>query len=271
MANRLLAGAFHRVCFREAVPPTYDDTSTEREFDSLDASAVMFLSRFADVDLAGKSVLDIGSALGNLCVQAAKHGASKVVGVDAEPLDKASTELIARRFPELADRITLLQTEGDMRELGSEQFDVVLSKDSFEHYPNPESFVHLIIDRLVPGGLLAVHFAPLWKSPKGGHIDFMTPVPWAHLLFPEDVIMAERKRFRPAEAAERFQDIRGGLNKMTLARFQALMAATDLECLHFAANESDKRSVRVMSTLARVPGLREYMTTSITGLWRKPS
>ena len=131
--------------------------------------------------------------------------------------------------------------------------------------------MHLVIDRLVPGGLLAVHFAPLWKSPKGGHIDFMTPVPWAHLLFPEDVIMAERKRFRPAEAAERFQDIRGGLNKMTLARFQALMAATDLECLHFAANESDKRSVRVMSTLARVPGLREYMTTSITGLWRKPS
>lgn len=84
------------------------------------------------------------------------------------------------------------------------------------------------------------------------------------------MILAERRRFRPAEHAERFDEIRGGLNKMTLARFRALMAATNLDCLSFATNVSDRPVVRAMSLVARFPPLREYMTTSITGLWQKP-
>jgi len=43
----------------------------------------------------------------------------------------------------------------------------------------------------------------------------MTPLPWAHLLFPESVIMNERKRFRPDENANKFEEVKGGLNKMT--------------------------------------------------------
>jgi len=50
-------------------------------------------------------------------------------------------------------------------------------------------------------GLLVIGFSPLWKAPYGGHIRFMTKLPWAHLIFPEEVIMAERRRFRPDEEA----------------------------------------------------------------------
>ncbi len=231
----------------------------------------MFLGRFEGrLSLDSKTVLDIGCGAGNLCVQAARHGAGRVVGVDVQPLE-VPRELIAQRFPDLSGRIELIETNGEMSELGDERFGVVLSKDSFEHYPDPESFVRVVAGRLEPGGLLAVHFAPLWKSPKGGHIDFMTRLPWAHLLFPERVVMAERKRFRPAENAERFEDILGGLNKMTLRRFRGLMADSKLECLYFATNASDRPVVRAMSLAARLPGLEEYLTTSVTGLWRKPA
>jgi SAM-dependent methyltransferase len=270
VSDRLLEAAFHRVCFREAIPPSYSDESIEPSFDALEESAGRFLPRFEGrLNLESKTVLDIGCGAGNLCVEAARRGARRVVGVDVQPL-AGQRELIARRFPDLSARIELIETDGDMSELGDDQFAVVLSKDSFEHYPDPESFIQVLIARLEPGGVLAVHFAPLWKSPKGGHIDFMTRLPWAHLLFPERVIMAERRRFRPAEEANRFEDIRGGLNKMTLHRFGKLMADTELECLYFATNASNRPVVRAMSLGAKVPGLEEYLTTSITGLWRKP-
>jgi hypothetical protein len=89
---------------------------------------------------------------------------------------------------------------------------MILSKDSFEHYDDPEHFITTIAERLNPGGELVIGFGPLWKSPTGGHINYMTPLPWAHLLFSENVIMAERRRFRPQENARRWSEVRGGLN-----------------------------------------------------------
>src|SRR5689334_22054768 len=95
----------------------------------------------------------------------------------------------------------------------------------------------------------------------------MTRLPWAHLLFPEDVIMAERRRFRPQEHVRHFEEIRGGLNRMTLARFHALMAATGLRRRWFATNVSDHPAVRAAAVLARVPPLREYFTMNIYSVW----
>jgi len=271
MNNRVLRAAFHQVCFREPSSIPEVERSSDSEFDALQASAVAFLHRFdGKLSLDGKSVLDLGCGGGNLCLEAARAGARRVVGVDVQPFEPHWEE-IERRYPELSPRIEIIRTAGGLDVLGDEQFEVVLSKDSFEHYPEPESFVDAMIDRLASEGVLAVHFAPLWKSPKGGHIDYMTRLPWAHLLFPEDVIMAERRRFRPDEDANRFEEVRGGLNKMTLSRFRALMAETSLECLYLATNASDRAIVRAMSVAARIPGLREYMTTSVTGLWRKPA
>ncbi len=171
--------------------------------------------------------------------------------------------------PSLAERFEFFQTDGSLDELGGRQFDLVLSKDSFEHYANPEAFVSHIIEHIAPGGELAIGFGPLWKSPFGGHIDFMTPLPWAHLLFPEDVIMAERRRFRPEEDARRFEEIKGGLNKMTLRRFRQVMEATGFERRYFATNVSDNPGVKAMRVGSRLPGLREYLTANVYSIWAK--
>jgi SAM-dependent methyltransferase len=260
---------FEQVCATHQVVPEYDDERFRQRFFGYDVeSTARFFARFKGrLDVEGKSVLDVGCGRGAACVGAARRGAARVVGVDLD-IASQTRELIAGD-PELAARIELVRSAGTLEELGSETFDVVLSKDCFEHYADPECFVH-VMGRLVrPGGSLAIGFGPLWKSPTGGHIEYMTRLPWAHLLFPEDVIMAERKRFRPAEDARSFEEIRGGLNKMTLARFLEIMRSTGLEQVYLETNVSDHPAVRAMKQLAHVRPLRELFTTNVYGIWRK--
>jgi SAM-dependent methyltransferase len=265
--HRLATWLFQRVA-RPPAPPRYDDERFQRRYLDYDlASTQRFLARFGTrLELRGKSVLDIGCGRGALCLEAARRGASRVVGVDLE---------IASQLHALAadteGSVELVATDGALEELNGERFDLVVSKDSFEHYPHPESFVFSMIERVRPGGLLAVGFGPLWRSPTGGHIEYMTALPWAHLLFPEPVVMRERRRYRPQETAHTYEEIRGGLNRMTLRRFDAIMASTGLERLYYARNVSDHPMVRAMRLAAALRPLRELFTTNVYALFRRPA
>jgi GT2 family glycosyltransferase/SAM-dependent methyltransferase len=269
--HRVLRWLFHRLSFRRAVPPRYDDERFRRRFFEYDVESTRrFFARFRGTfDLAGKSVLDVGCGRGAVAIEAARRGARRVVGVDLR-IAPQTRKLVADE-PELSGRIELLATDGTLRELGPETFDVVLSKDSFEHYADPESLVFTFVRLLEPGGVLAIGFGPLWRGPTGGHIEYVTPVPWAHLLFPEEVVMAERRRFRPDEDGRRYQEMAGGLNRMTLGRFRGIMESTGLEQVYFATNVSENPVVKAMKVVSRFPPLRELFTTSVYGVWRRPA
>jgi SAM-dependent methyltransferase len=270
MATGVSRWLFHQLCFRHAEAPRYDDRRFWERYRYDVESNRRFFARFrGPLEVAGKSVLDVGCGRGATCVEAARRGATRVVGVDLV-IPAQAREAVARE-PELSRRVELFETDGTLRELGQQQFEVVLSKDSFEHYAEPESFIHTITRFIVRGGVLAIGFGPLWRAPQGGHIEFMTPVPWAQLLFPERVIMAERRRFRPDEDARSFAEVKGGLNKMTLARFLEIMDSTGLERLYFATNVSDHPAVRIMKVVSKLPFLRELFTTNVYSLWRASS
>ena len=88
--------------------------------------------------------------------------------------------------------------------------------------------------------------------------------------------MAERRRFRPGEDARRFEEIKGGLNRMTLGRFRAVMAESGVEPSYLALNATAEASTRtrrallgVMRLLGRIPGLREYFAFSVHSVWRR--
>jgi GT2 family glycosyltransferase/SAM-dependent methyltransferase len=262
---------FHVLSFRRAEPPRYDDDRFRRRFFGYDVESTRrFFARFeATFDVAGKSVLDVGCGRGAAAIEAARRGAARVVGIDLH-IPPQTVRMVAED-PALAGRVELVETAGALDELGAQTFDVVLSKDSFEHYADPESFVFALKRRVQPGGVLAIGFGPLWRSPTGGHIEYMTPLPWAHLLFPEEVLMAERRRFRPDDGARTFGEVAGGLNKMTLARFEAIMASSGLERISFAVNVSDNPVVKAMKVVSRLPGLGELFTTNVYGVWRKPA
>jgi 2-polyprenyl-3-methyl-5-hydroxy-6-metoxy-1,4-benzoquinol methylase len=265
--DRVAAWLFHAICVKDAEPPTYSGDQYEEQFVYGEESAQRFFARFRGaLEVKGKSVLDIGCGNGNVCLEAARRGARRVVGTDMQPLNWAR-ENLRTRYAEFADRIELVSTDGSLRELGEQQFDVLISKDSFEHYEDPEGLVSAMEQLLALNGVFAIGFGPLWKAPTGGHIDFMTKVPWAHLIFPERTIMAERRRFRPAEDARCFAEIRGGLNKMTLARFEQIMHRSGLRLRYFSTNVSDNPVVRGMDFVRRAPPLREFFTANVYGIW----
>jgi len=49
--------------------------------------------------------------------------------------------------------------------------------------------------------------------------------PWAHLLFTEEALLRWRSAFK-SDGAKRFSEVAGGLNQMTIARFETLVAAS---------------------------------------------
>ena len=268
--HRAARWLFHKVSFKQAILPTYDDDRYRRRFFEYDVESTRrFFARFkGSLSVDGKTVLDVGCGRGATSIEAARRGATRVVGVDLRIAPQA-LELVAGDAG-LVGRVELVRTNGTLEELGTATFDVVLSKDSFEHYAEPESFISTLARFVKPGGVLAIGFGPLWKGPTGGHIDSVTWLPWAHLFFPEDVIMAERRRFHPADKTRRFEEVPGGLNKMTLSRFEAIMESSGLECRYLETNVSDNPVVRTMKMISLIPPLREFFTTNVYGLWRKP-
>lgn len=267
MSGRLSRWLFHQITDKDY---EYTPAAGNRDEEGDDSSVEQFIARFGgNLTFAGKSVLDVGCGMGGLAAEAARQGAREVVGIDLEL--EGAKEQIARRYPDVAEKIELVTTSGDLEEVAGRSFDLVISKDAMEHYPDPEGFVPRMTARVAFGGELAIGFSPLWKSPRGGHIYYMTKLPWAHLIFSEQTIMAERRRFRPDEDAASFAAVRGGLNKMTYARFRRLMAATGFEPVYFATNVGDSRAVKAMRQLAKLRPLREYFTQSVYSIWRKPA
>lgn len=62
--------------------------------------------------------------------------------------------------------------------------------------------------------------------PLGGHL--FSVFPWAHLIFSEKALIRWRSAFK-TDGATRFSEMTGGLNQMTIARFEALVADSPLE------------------------------------------
>lgn len=235
--------------------------------------ALAFLNRLPEeLDVEGKSVLDVGCGTGELCLELAQRGASRVLGID---LGDAVKLAIAERHEERSPLpVEFRRYEGDLRELDDERFDVVVSKDCFEHYgaipgsPSAEQMVIDMGDRLTDGGLLAIGFGPLWKAPFGGHIGVR--LPWAHLIFPEEIVFDEFRRARPPGKTARTFEEGALVNRMTLERFRRLTRDSGLQLVGMRTNVSQNPVVGGLRVLARFPPFEEYCTQNVYGIWRRP-
>jgi SAM-dependent methyltransferase len=225
------------------------------------------------VDVRDRSVLDVGCGVGAVCLEAARRGARRVLGVDvaADAIRYARSMLAAENRPW---PVEYLAYGGDPEELDEERFDVVISKDAMTYYgtrpgsPDAEAMVHRMARRLSDGGLLAMRAGPLWKGPYGGRLDSW--LPWAHLVFPEPIIFERYRLDRGSTKTATTFEEGLGVNRMTLDRLRSIMRGSGLECLHFATNVSDHPAVRAMRALARLPWLEEYVTHNAYGVWRRP-
>lgn len=201
--------------------------------------------------LSGKSVLDFGCGHGEQSRALAATYGCTVTGLDNNPrvLEEAKCKA--------AERVRFIG------ELDEQRYDVVISLNAMEHFRDPAGVLDSMIGAVKSGGLLLITFGPPWYAPYGSHAHFFCTVPWLNLLFPERAIMSVRARYR-SDGAKRFEECEGGLNKMSIAKFERLIdrPGVELERRRYTA-------IKRLNVLTSIPLLRELMTNHVTVVIRK--
>jgi SAM-dependent methyltransferase len=175
--------------------------------------------------LRGKTVIDFGCGTGAQAVEMIHGGAARVIGLDIQEdlLEIARQNAINAG---VSDRCVFATTT-------SEPAQVIVSLDAFEHFERPDEILRIMSGLLQPGGEMLFSFGPTWYHPLGGHL--LSVFPWSHLLVSEAALLRWRSGFKDDHAL-RFGDVAGGLNQMTIARFEKIVAGSDfqlstLECV----------------------------------------
>lgn len=178
-----------------------------------------------------------------------------VLGVD---LDERRIGFARSHTLPRATRGTLDFQAIDVRTLTG-PFDLIVSKDTFEHIDDLASVLLSLRRQLAPHGEIWAGFAPLYYSPYGDHGRTGMRVPWAHTL-PRSVVYRFARRHREAPVNS-LSDI--GLNGMTPSEFRAWVADAGLRVDSVRYNAGDKRGLGLLKRLREIPWLERYATVSI--------
>jgi len=179
-------------------------------------------------NVAGKTVIDFGCGEGSEAVEIAQRGAKRVIGIDIreEILQPARNRALEAGVQDSCCFATST----------TERADVVVSIDAFEHFGDPAGILRIMDTLLNPDGEVLVSFGPTWYHPLGGHL--FSVFPWAHLVFEEQALIRWRSEFK-SDGATRFGEVAGGLNQMTIRKFEQIVAnspfqvaALDLQPIH---------------------------------------
>ncbi|MDX1701274.1 MAG: class I SAM-dependent methyltransferase, partial [Melioribacteraceae bacterium] len=124
---------------------------------------VEFWKRFEEIpDVKGKNVLDIGCGWGTLAIELAQPGAKRVVGVDIKcELIDFSNQMLSQNYQEFKDSVSFKCL--NLKDFNCDiLFDIVVSKDSFEHILNLPEMLEELNKRLSDDGKIYTGFGPLY-------------------------------------------------------------------------------------------------------------
>jgi SAM-dependent methyltransferase len=206
-----------------------------------------------EADIQDKVVLDFGCGPGAEAREMALLGAKRVIGLDISEkwlqLARAEAENagVANRC-EFVSRVT-------------SPVEVIVSVDSFEHFAEPDVVLHTMYSLLAPGGRLFITFGPTWYHPLGGHL--FSVFPWAHIVFTENALIQWRAQFK-SDGASSFGEVEGGLNQMTIRRFEELLKKSPL-----AVEKFELVPIRRLKALHNQI-TREFLTAVVRCTLRKP-
>lgn len=207
-----------------------------------------------------KVVLDFGCGFGYQSIALAHAGARMVVGVDTNPRTLEHAVRLAGSL-HVTGRV---QFRPNIPPAMLGNFDMVISQNSMEHFPDPSRTIGEMSAALTPDGRILVTFGPPWHAPYGAHMFFFTRVPWVNLFFAETTVMTVRRRYRN-DGATRYEDVESGLNKMTVTKFERIVSAAGLE-VEFARYDC----VKHLPLIDRVPKLRELFINRVSSILRIP-
>ncbi|MCA9473002.1 MAG: class I SAM-dependent methyltransferase [Nitrospirales bacterium] len=232
-------------CLRWLKPGTANQDGTDPPFSYIQ-KVKQIVGQDGWESLRGKTILDFGCGSGDGCIEMAQHGATHVIGLDIRlhllDVAKSSAERAG-----VADKCTFSDTT-------QEQVDVIVSIDAFEHFDNPMEILSTMNRLLAPDGSVIVSFGPTWYHPYGGHL--FSIFPWSHLVFSESALIRWRSDFKH-DGATRFSEVSGGLNMITIKRFEELVRQSNFSIESF-------RAVPIKPlTWAHNPITREFTTSAV--------
>lgn len=198
-------------------------------------------------------ILDFGCGGGYQVARMAELGARHVVGIEIQPRLREEAWTIAERYG-VADRVRILPELPDDL-LGT--FDLVLTQNSMEHFSDPASALRSMREGLAPGGRVVTVFGPLWWHPYGAHMHFFTWMPWPQVWFSEQTVMNVRSDYRD-DGATRYEDVPGGLNRMTVSKFGELVSEAGFRFDFFRVE-----AIRDLPLVHRIPGVRELFAKNV--------
>ena len=204
-------------------------------------------------EMQGKTILDYGCGPGWQTISLAREGAGQVVGVDINPHWLKHAQSLIERFS--LENKSKIYTGWNVELEGT--FDIVISKDSFEHYHDPVLALNEMKKALRPGGKLYIVFSWPWFSPLGSHMQVFTLVPWVNILFSERTVMKVRSYYRD-DGARRYEDVESGLNKMSVARSERIIRSSN-----FLIEHRFLRGFKNWHVLTKIPILRELFTQQV--------
>jgi SAM-dependent methyltransferase len=157
----------------------------------------------------GKTVIDFGCGEGAEAIEMAQRGANRVVGLDIREdlLQRARQKAVSAGVQNVC-----LFASATL-----EPADIIVSIDCFEHFADPAGVLRTMGALLQSNGEVIVSFGPTWYHPLGGHL--FSVFPWAHLMFSEEALIRWRSTFK-SDGATRFSEVAGGLNQMTIKKFE---------------------------------------------------
>ena len=165
--------------------------------------------------ISGKTVIDFGCGEGSEAVEMARKGTKRVIGIDI----REDILQVARQKAIVAGVQDTCLFVSSTKEVA----DIVISVDAFEHFADPAEILRAMDTLLHAAGEVLVSFGPPWYHPLGGHL--FSVFPWAHLIFSEKALIRWRSTFK-TDGATRFGEVAGGLNQMTIARFEELIRSS---------------------------------------------
>ena len=219
-----------------------------------------FWNRFGGKPNLNASFLDVGCGHGALCIDLAKSGAKKVIGVDIEPERiKFAQNNLKINHPELINIVDFYAVDLANYD-DSEQFDYIVSKDSFEHIIDLPSMLEEMKKRLKPEGLIYAGFGPLYRDFYGDHKRTNSIIPWGHLIRSEENIIKKLNKKSDTHISSIY-DL--GLNKLSVVEYKDIFEKSGLETIFFKLNNSKHPILLFFNLLAKLPFLTEYFAHNI--------